>query len=62
MLKVIAPVVYTLITASRAALSWIDFTVAGLSIVGEVLGMQTTEVKPPIAAAADPEAISSFAV
>jgi hypothetical protein len=37
-------------------------TVPELSIVGEVFGMQTTDVNPPRAAAAVPVAIVSLAV
>ena len=37
-------------------------TVPALSIAGDVLGMQTTDVKPPRAAAAVPVAMFSLAV
>ena len=60
--EVMAPAIYTLTFASRRALSWINLTVEGVSMAGEVFGMQTTEVNPPMAAAAEPEAMSSLAV
>jgi hypothetical protein len=59
---VMAPVTKTFTTPSRAARSRMSATVPELSIAGEVLGMQTTEVNPPRAAAAVPVARFSLAV
>ncbi len=58
---VIAPVGKTLTHDSRAAFSWIHETTLGLSTGGLVFGMQTTDVKPPAAAARVPLAMVSFA-
>ncbi len=59
---VIAPLTKTFTAPSRSARSWMSATVPAESIAGDVLGMQTTEVKPPRAAAAVPVAIFSLAV
>ena len=61
MFLVMAPATKTLILLSRAARSRINATVPELSMAGEVLGMQTTEVKPPRAAEAVPVAMVSLA-
>src|SRR5436190_2671605 len=58
---VIAPVTYTFTTPSRAAFSFTSATAAGLSMLGEVFGMQTTVVNPPRAAAFVPVAMVSLA-
>ncbi len=57
MFLVMAPVTKTFTTPSRAARSRMSATVPALSIAGDVFGMQTTEVKPPRAAAAVPVAM-----
>ena len=62
MFLVMAPVTKTLTTPCCAARSWMSATVPALSIAGDVLGMQTTEVNPPRAAAAVPVAMVSLAV
>ena len=59
---VIVPAMKTFTTPLRSARSRINATVPALSTGGDVLGMQTTEVNPPRAAAAVPVAIVSFAV
>src|SRR5688572_28990289 len=58
---VIAPETNTFTQPSAAALSCTHATTLGLSIDGEVLGMHTTLVNPPAAAAFVPVAIVSFA-
>jgi len=59
---VMAPVMNTLTAPCSRAMSWMSATVPGLSMAGEVLGMHTTEVNPPRAAAAVPLAMVSLAV
>jgi hypothetical protein len=57
MLRVMAPATKTLILLTCLARSRMRATVPALSIAGEVLGMQTTDVKPPRAAEAVPVAM-----
>ncbi len=57
---VMQPVGSTFTTASRPAASLMNWIVPALSAGGEVLGMQTTVVKPPAAAAREPVPIVSL--
>ena len=59
---VMAPVMKTFIPPLRSARSRISATVPALSMGGDVFGMQTSEVKPPRAAAAVPVMMVSLAV
>src|SRR2546422_648832 len=56
----IAPVGRTCTLAVSRARSLIQVMVLGLSATGKVLGMQTTVVNPPAAAAREPDAIVSL--
>jgi len=56
------PVGSTLTSESRRTASRMNWIVPALSAAGAVLGMQTTVVKPPAAAAREPVAIVSFCV
>ncbi len=62
MFRLMAPATKTLALACCAARCWIKATVPALSTAGDVFGMQTTEVKPPRAAAEAPVAMLSLIV
>ncbi len=56
---VIAPIGKTWVIARRSASFKIKLVTAGLSLTGEVLGIQQIAVNPPTAAASEPDRIVS---